>query len=102
MQNCLKDEQMQTLLNCMATCRACAKLCIDEGHKVTAVICGKCADVCELAIKFKCCNSEFSHQVMGLCVQICKKCSAECEKMQAAQCKECCVVCRQCAACCAG
>lgn len=92
----LKSDQIQNLMQCIAVCTACAHKCVQEGHKKTAVICHECAEVCDLALKLKCTGSEFSDQVLDLCADVCKKCAAECQKMQVQHCKECGDVCNTC------
>jgi hypothetical protein len=92
----LNTDQIQNLLHCMAVCKSCAKMCIEEGHKKTASLCHECADVCDLAIKLKCCESQFADKILDLCSQMCKKCAEECERMHAQHCKECAEVCRDC------
>lgn len=90
-------KEMHTLMECMSICTTCSKKCIEEGHKTTALLCADCAKVCDLAIQFKSCESEFQPQVLDLCAQVCRKCADECSKMQALHCQECANVCRLCA-----
>lgn len=96
----LAHEHMHLLMNCFSACCACAKMCIDEGHKKSAILCNECADVCSLAIKFHSSDSEFNKQVLQLCAQVCKRCGEECSKMEAAHCKQCSVLCFECAEAC--
>jgi hypothetical protein len=91
---------MHTMMECMSICTACAKKCIEEGHKKTAQLCAECADVCALAIKAHSSQSEFSQQIMDLCAQVCKRCGDECSRMQVQHCQQCADICRQCAEAC--
>ncbi|MBA2369922.1 MAG: four-helix bundle copper-binding protein [Candidatus Protochlamydia sp.] len=91
---------MHTLMECMSICAACAKKCIEEGHKRSAALCAECSDVCALAIKSASCQSEFNHQIMDLCAQICDRCAVECQKMQVRHCQECAVSCKKCSEAC--
>ncbi len=91
------SKEMHQMMECMSICAACAKKCMVEGHKKTAALCAECADVCALAIKSASCQSEFQHQIMDLCAQVCQRCADECSKMQADHCKECAEACRRCA-----
>jgi hypothetical protein len=92
----LKGEQLENLLACMATCRACCNKCIEEGNKKTAAVTSECADACDLAIKWKCCNGNFTNQALELCAQVCKKCADECGHAQSEHCKECADICTRC------
>jgi len=76
------SKEMQKLMECMSVCAACSKMCIDQGQKKTAALCAECADVCSLAIKAQSNQSEFQHQIMDLCAQICRRCAEECKKMK--------------------
>lgn len=60
------NPHMQTMLECMSVCTACAKKCLEEGHKKTAALCAECADVCSLAIKAASGHSHFENEVMEL------------------------------------
>ncbi len=93
---------MQTMLECMSVCVACAKKCLEEGHKKTAAICAECADICSLAIKASSGHSNFETEIMELCSNACKKCADECKKMQVKHCQECAEVCKRCAEACSG
>lgn len=88
---------MHALMECMSICAACARKCIDEGHKTTASLCAQCADVCSLAIKSVSCQSEFNTRIMELCTEVCKRCAEECQKMDVAHCQECAEACKKCA-----
>jgi hypothetical protein len=88
---------MHTMMECMSICAACAKKCLEEGHKKTAALTAECADICALAIKSASCQSEFNHQIMNLCAQVCRRCADECQKMQVKHCLECAEACKQCA-----
>jgi hypothetical protein len=88
---------MQAMMECMSICEACAKMCLDEGHKKTAQLCVECADICAMAIKSSNFHSEFQPQIMDLCVQVCQRCAEECKKMKAKHCQECAEVCTTCA-----
>lgn len=96
------SQHMQTMLECMSVCVACAKKCLEEGHKKTAAICAECADICSLAIKAASGHSNFETEIMELCANACKKCADECENMQVRHCQECSEVCKRCAEACSG
>ena len=96
----IHNEPMRILFECMGTCVACSKKCIEEGHKKTASLCAECADICILAIKALCAHSLFTDEIMELCTHACKKCSDECKKMQAQHCQECSDICGRCSEAC--
>jgi hypothetical protein len=92
----LDTEQMHHLLACMIICESCANKCVQEGHKKTAKACKDCAEVCDLAIKLKCTDSNHANQTLKLCEDVCKQCATECNQMEAQHCKECAQICKRC------
>lgn len=90
-------DHMQKLMECFAICSACAKMCIEDGHKTTAKICSDCADICALTIKLHSGDSEFNHQISELCSSICSRCADACSKVDADHCKQCSQACQECA-----
>ena len=96
----VNTEQMQNLFHCMAICKSCVAYCVQEGCKKTAVLCNECAEACHLAIKFKCCDSEFCNQALKLCSDVCKKCAEACKKLEIPHCKECADMCNRCSVTC--
>lgn len=96
----METNHMQALMECMSICAACAKMCLDEGHKKIAQLCSETADICVLAIKSSSSHSEFQPQIMELCVQVCQRCAEECKKMKAKHCQECADICTTCAEAC--
>jgi hypothetical protein len=88
--------EMQILMKCMSVCAACAKKCLDEGHKKTAALCSDCSNICALTIKARSSLSELQRPILELCIQACQHCADECNKMKVAHCQECAEVCRQC------
>ncbi len=93
-------DHMLLLTQCMTICSSCAKMCIDKGHKPTAVLCGECADVCGLAIKAHSSDSEFNDEIMDLCTKVCTRCSEECKKQKVDHCQQCSEICQKCATAC--
>ncbi len=90
-------KEMHALMECMSICRACARKCVEEGNKRTAMLCHDCSDICDLTIKLKSCDSEYCQQVSDLCAHACRHCASECGNMQAQHCQECAEACRRCA-----
>jgi hypothetical protein len=94
------SQEMHTLTECMTICKACAKKCIEEGNKRMAFLCNDCGEICDTAIKFKSCDSEFCQQVLDLCSHICRQCANECSRSPSQHCQECGEVCRRCSEAC--
>ncbi|AWH85747.1 four-helix bundle copper-binding protein [Flavobacterium album] len=99
----MKNSAMiEACLACFAACEMCATECIkmiSADHLRCIALCRDCAEICALCIKLEQRDSEFSHDVMQLCVESCTACAAECEKFAAHHdhCRECAEVCRKCA-----
>jgi hypothetical protein len=96
----LNTEQILNLMKCMAICKACWRKCIEEDNKETAVLCAECAEVCDLALRLKCANSQFSNDMLKLCAEVCKRCGEACQRIEAQHCKECGDICNRCSATC--
>lgn len=97
----IDTKEMHMLIECMTICKACAKKCTEEGQTRVALLCGDCCEICNLAIKFKSCHSEFAQQALDLCSQICRQCAVECQSLDNAACQECAEACRRCSEICA-
>jgi hypothetical protein len=87
-------KEMYTMIDCAAICEATAIQCAIDGNKKIAKLCIECADVCKLAWKCACAESEHAKQMMEICSQICMKCAAECEKNHSIACQECAEICK--------
>lgn len=92
------NAKQKALQECIISCLKTGKQCMDEGKKKTACLCAECAEICQLALKATCCQSEFQQQISDLCAEVCKRCSEECERDQS--CQECSQKCKECAECC--
>ncbi|PWU05671.1 MAG: four-helix bundle copper-binding protein [Verrucomicrobia bacterium] len=92
----IHNELMDILQKCMITCIACSKKCIDEGHKVTAALCGECGYICNLTVLAISREFETKSQIIKLCGIICKRCWEECKKMDVPHCQECAKICEDC------
>ena len=93
-------KEMHQLMECMSICKACTKKCIEDGNKRIALLCLDCSEICDLAIKFKSCDSDYCQQVLDLCAYACRQCSNECSRIQSPHCQECAEICRHCAEAC--
>lgn len=92
----ISHAHMQVLLNCFSVCSACAKMCMNENRKETAMLCSDCADICSLAIKLHSGDSEFASQAFDLCAQACRRCGEECSKHNVEHCQQCSKICFEC------
>lgn len=99
----LDTKEMPRLMECMSICKACAKKCTEEGNARLACLCLDCSEICDLAIKLKSSDSEYTHQVLDLCAQVCRQCANACSRnTQSYPCQECAEACRHCAEACSG
>ncbi len=98
----VSHNHMHLMMVCFTICEACARMCINEGHKDTAALCMDCADVCALAIKLHSRDSEFNSDVMELCSKVCTRCAQACAQHQAEHCQQCSQICKECASACMG
>jgi hypothetical protein len=73
-------DHLDLLKRCFSITSACAKICIEAGHKKTALICSDCADIYGLTIKLHCGDSDFGPQMFKLCAEVCRKCAEECAR----------------------
>lgn len=96
-----ETKEMHRLMECMCICRACAKKCIEEGNRRVALICLDCSEICDLAIKLKSSNSEYLQSIIDLCIQACRHCASECDRLVSSSGQECAEACRHCAESCA-
>jgi hypothetical protein len=87
---------IQILRECALFCRLGSKVCIKSGYMKEALLCAECAEVCDLAIKFKSCHSVFLAEVYKLCTLICQKCEMACSKLKLKECQKCAEVCKKC------
>lgn len=92
--------EMHAIMECLSICKACAKMCLEQGNKRISSLCNDCGEICDLAVKFKSCNSEWTQQVLDLCAQACRQCANECGRMHERHCQECAEACRRCAEAC--
>lgn len=94
----------RAIQECLESLRWCSA-CVDEGLRQdpsgmagSIQLCHECAPICGLCATLLSGNSQFAHQICGVCADICDACATECEKHQHSEtmrkCAECC---RRCA-----
>lgn len=93
----VQHEHMQTLMKCFSICSSCSKKCTEENMAETAILCGECADICALAIKWHSAESPFNAEIMQLCSEVCEKCAEACGEMHVEHCRQCSEICHECA-----
>lgn len=93
-------EHMEILLQCFSVCSSCAKMCIEENHTDTAILCSECADICALTIKWHSADSVFTKKLSALCAEVCERCAEACKHHEAKHCQQCSELCHACAKAC--
>lgn len=95
---------LEKICECQTTCKYCFNACLEEKDVHMMTRCIKlnveCAEVCGLTISSLAYESEFSAEVLKLCIHACEKCAEECGKHQYIHCIECAKACRECAEAC--
>jgi hypothetical protein len=100
-------QESNPMAECAQVCAETLNYCLTQGgqHVEASHIKGllDCVDICELNSRYHSRESEFKHQVMAVCAQVCRSCETSCaqfeddEQMQA-----CAEACRKCAEHCEG
>ena len=102
----LSNEMKQCLENCLQCHKICEQLiphCLEMGgahaEKEHIQKLFLCADVCRTSAHFMMWNSQFHHQVCGVCAEVCRECAADCETIAQGDqlIKICADVCKKCA-----
>ena len=100
----MKDEQtnnlQHTLIKCITACETCASMCLQEDDVKMMARCIQtdldCADICSLTAKYVARESEFTSDILRLCIDICKACYEECKKHDHDHCQKCAEKCKEC------
>ncbi|MDT0641945.1 four-helix bundle copper-binding protein [Zunongwangia sp. F363] len=101
----MKNEKLIKALNdCAAHCNYCADACLDEDNIQMMVDCIRtdraCAEICSATAKLLAANYSDVKEKVEYCHRICKKCADECAKHDAQHCKDCAEACKKCAEAC--
>lgn len=96
----VQHKHMEMLQLCLTVCSSCAKMCLDDGRKETALLCLDCADICAVTIKLHSRDSKFNAHLMKLCAEICLRCAQACGKVDMDHCQQCSEICQACASAC--
>ena len=100
-----KQEMIDKLYFCAAQCTHCYDACQLEKEKDMLLQCmmndQDCADICRLTGQLLERKSENVDLFLKICVEMCERCAAECDKhAHMAHCEECADACRKCAGMC--
>lgn len=93
-------ELINSLVECAATCEWCADQCLNEEQIKMLVDCIRsdkdCATICRSAAELLTRDSQYSGQMVELCEKVCRACAEECEKHEHDHCRICAEACRRC------
>lgn len=89
------------IVDCQAACNHCFNACLEEKDVKTMAQCIKlnrdCSEICSVVMSFVASESDFAHEVLKLCVDVCEACAAECAKHSYEYCRQCVQACGKCA-----
>lgn len=93
---------IEVLNDCAQACNACMTDCLQEEDVKMLAECIRlnrdCADICALTSEYLSRESAVAPALAKLCVVVCDTCAKECEKHSHMEhCKQCAEVCRKCA-----
>jgi hypothetical protein len=88
------------LLECARACEHCSSKCLEEKEIIHLIHCIKlnreCADICLLTSRLLERDSQFTNDIVDVCIKVATICAEECEKfVQYEQCKTCSEACRR-------
>lgn len=97
-------ELIQKLAECAAACEHCMYNCLSEDNVQHMIDCIKtdrdCAKICYLTASFVASNSSHAQHLIKECIEVCNECAAECEKYDHDHCQQCAKACRECVVAC--
>ncbi len=93
-------ELIQSLMDCVISCRHCAAACLGEEAVDMMANCIRtdflCADVCETTAKVLIADAGDARDLVSYCMTICRNCAEECNKHDHEHCKDCAEFCINC------
>lgn len=99
------DQLIKALTNCVSHCNYCADACLSEDNIQMMVDCIRtdraCAEVCSTTAALLAANYEDVQDLVAYCHKICFACAEECGKHEHQHCKDCAEACNACADACA-
>lgn len=93
-------ELLDVLSRCAAECEHCIyNVCLgDPQMKTCGQLCIDCAQICHTTMTYVSRMSQFMHQSLQMCADICDACAQECERFPDNEdMRRCAEVCRECA-----
>jgi hypothetical protein len=95
------SELVRVLAECHAACNYCFNACLEERDIQMMTKCIKqdkeCAEICILTSSLVASNSNYSKEILELCMEACETCAAECGKHHYDHCQACAKACNKCA-----
>src|SRR5882757_7108933 len=92
---------IEACIACARACEECLAACLRESHVAMMAECIRldrdCAELCWMAAALLQRDSQFAHDLCGLCAEVCRACSAECDKHNVDHCRRCAEICERCA-----
>ena len=97
------EDAISNALECHRICTSCLQHCLSVGGKhadqrhVTLMM--ECAEICRVAARFMIENSDFAHDICGICARICDACGDSCHDLDSMDpmMMACIVACKNCA-----
>lgn len=95
---------LNSIYECQSACKYCFNACLEEENIDMLRQCIKqtvqCAEMCEHTASSLAYTGDFTHDVLGICIQACEACAAACRQHSHLHCLECAKACSECAAAC--
>ncbi len=95
---------LNSIYECQSACKYCFNACLEEENIDMLRQCIKqtvqCAEICEHTASSLAYTGDFTHDVLGICIQACEACAAACRQHSHLHCLECAKACSECAAAC--
>lgn len=97
------EQAISNALECYRATTRCLQYCLSMGgkhsgsHHITLLM--ECAEICQISARFMVENSDFAHDICGLCARICDACGDSCHEIAAHdfEMQACIRACRNCA-----
>src|SRR5262249_49504782 len=74
--------EIKQIVDCQSACKTCFEKCMKKGYRDLGLLCLECAEIAELAVKFKCSHAILESDVMKLFALACRKCLSECKRVK--------------------
>jgi hypothetical protein len=95
------NKVLRELNACATLCNICYQECLKEEDVKMLAQCIQldrdCADICQLAASYFARGSAHTEKLLRFCADICEQCAEECGKHSHDHCEKCAMACRTCA-----